>query len=84
MWSGLGRFRVFILLLKMIYLLAVLGLVAAGGGSSPVAVGRLPVVVAPLVADHGLWARGLSRSGSRAPEPRLSTWGARAQCLCGS
>lgn len=42
MWSGLARFRVFILLLKMIYLWAVLGphcslafsLVALSGGSS--------------------------------------------------
>lgn len=67
MWSGLGRFRVFILLLKMIYLWAVLGphcslafsLVALSGGSSRVAVGRLLILVASLVADRRLWGPGL-------------------------
>ena len=39
---------------------------------------RLLIVVASLVAEHGLQARGLSSCGSGALERRLSSCGARA------
>lgn len=52
-------------------------LVALSGGSSPVAVGRLLILMASLVADRRFWGPRASRSGSWAPEHSLSTWGTR-------
>ena len=39
---------------------------------------RLLIVVASLVVEHRIWARGLSSCGSRALERRLSSCGTRA------
>ena len=83
-----------------ILFLAVLGLCCCmwafsscgDGGSSLVAVPRLLIVVASLVAEHRLWgpqasavaAPGLSSCSSPALEHRLSSYGTRAQLLPGT
>ena len=64
-------------------------LLTASRGCSLVAVSRLLIAVASLVAEHGLqgaWAlvavaRGLSSCGSQALEHRLSSCGTQAQLL---
>ena len=97
---------VFCFLILFIYLLAALGLRCCTWAFSScgkwgllfVAVCRLPIAVASLVAEHGLQARGLqqlwhagsvvvvcglSSCGLRAPERRLRSCGTRAELLRG-
>ena len=86
--------KIYIFLNKFIYLflfLAVLGLRCCTRAFSScskrgllfVAVRRFLIVVASLVAEHRLQARGLSSCGLQALERRLSSCGARAQLLRG-